>query len=221
MIAGMASEPGSRRRERGQGSGDRPGAPGPRFSADVGELDREPGDRLFVAIWPPADMVQRIAGLHRPALVGVRWTTPEQWHVTLSFLGDVPRSRADALGNALAAAARGAGPPPVARLGPSTARFGRSVLGVPVRGLDDLAVAVRGAVDPFAAGVERGDGGRDRRFDGHLTLARGRGGRPVPGSLAGVPLEGSWAVHEVCLVRSQLGAAGARYTTLVRATVPS
>ena len=38
-------------------------------------------------MWPPPEVVARLAALARPTVEGVRWTTPEQWHVTLRFLG--------------------------------------------------------------------------------------------------------------------------------------
>lgn len=155
-----------------------------------------------------------LASVPRPEVKGVRWTTEAQWHVTLAFLGDIAEPQIDAVGTALTSLAALAAASPEARLGPATRRYGRSVLGVPVAGLDDLAAAVRRGCLP---GGDR----REGRFDGHLTLARGRGGRPVPASLEGRPLEAVWRVREVCLVASDLDPGGARYTTLVRATVPS
>jgi 2'-5' RNA ligase len=43
--------------------------------------------RLFVAVWPPAGVVETLQALERPDIPRLRWTTPEQWHVTLRFLG--------------------------------------------------------------------------------------------------------------------------------------
>ena len=43
--------------------------------------------RLFIAVWPPPDVVEQVAALPRPPVAGLRWTEPEQWHVTLRFLG--------------------------------------------------------------------------------------------------------------------------------------
>jgi 2'-5' RNA ligase len=45
--------------------------------------------RLFVAVWPNEEVTARIAALDRPEVRGLRWTTPDQWHVTLRFLGQV------------------------------------------------------------------------------------------------------------------------------------
>jgi 2'-5' RNA ligase len=50
--------------------------------------------RLFVAIVPPAPAVaelDRQLAARRPAAgPGLRWTTPDAWHLTLAFLGEVP-----------------------------------------------------------------------------------------------------------------------------------
>ncbi len=176
----------------------------------------EPTARLFVGVWPPPDVSALLSSLERPALGALRWTTPTQWHVTLAFLGNVASSRIDGVGAALVAATARAAAPPEARLGPATRRLGRSVLCVPVQGLDELALSVRRALGPLLPGA-----GLEGPFEGHLTLARSRGRRALPAALAGAPLEACWRVHQVDLVRSELDPAGARYTTLVRATVPS
>jgi RNA 2',3'-cyclic 3'-phosphodiesterase len=170
--------------------------------------------RLFVGVWPPPEVCEVLAALERPPVTGLRWTTPDQWHVTLRFLGEVPEPDVAGLEAALAAAARAAGPPE-ATLGPSVVRLGRGVLCLPVAGLDDVAGAVGAAVGAPARE------GRGRSFRGHLTLARARGGRPVPRHLAGAPVEVRWRVGELCLVASALDPDGARYTTVAAATVPS
>jgi len=46
-------------------------------------------ERLFVALALPESVRATLAGLAQP-LPGVTWTRPEQLHVTLRFLGDVP-----------------------------------------------------------------------------------------------------------------------------------
>lgn len=176
-----------------------------------------PTVRLFAGVWPPDEVVRLLSSLPRPEARGVRWTPPEQWHVTLSFLGDVAESAVDALGSALADAVAGAGGPVEARLGPATLRLGRAVLCVPVEGLDALATAARAGIATVLPGSEPDPLG----FRGHLTLARAHRRRSVPASLVGVPVAARWRVDTVSLVRSELGTRGARYTTLVRATVPS
>jgi 2'-5' RNA ligase len=109
-------------------------------------------------------------------------------------------------------AAVGEAPPRVALLGPASTVLARGTLMVPVAGADDLAAA--------AADASRGVGRppEDRPFTGHVTVARGRGRRPVPRELAGQPVTGPWVVDEVAVIRSRLDARGARYDTV--ATVP-
>ena len=136
--------------------------------------------RLFVAVWPPPEVLDLVAEIDRPALAGVRWTTRDQWHVTLRFLGRMDGIEAAAARLAEAAAAvrggRGVGSAgPVGRggagrrgrwavrwrsvgrsaaggsvasggvvasAGPLTRCLGRSIVMLPVGGLDDLAATV-------------------------------------------------------------------------------
>lgn len=57
--------------------------------------------RLFVALDPPDAVREALAALPRP-LRGVSWTPPEQYHLTLRFIGEVGADRRDAIENALA-----------------------------------------------------------------------------------------------------------------------
>lgn len=170
--------------------------------------------RLFAGVWPPDEVVQAVSALRRPHVPGVRWTAPEQWHVTLAFVGEVPDVVVPALGAALVDVAARAADPPEATLGPAVAVLGRQVLCIPVAGLDELALAAREALAGEAAAA-RGP------FSGHLTLARSTGRRRMPLALAGEPVAASWRVGEVCLVASATHPDGARYTVVSRATVPS
>jgi 2'-5' RNA ligase len=142
-------------------------------------------------------VVDAIAALERPAIDGVRWTTEDQWHVTLCFLGEAD------VDMATAALATVVASPTTAVMGPATDRFGQTTLQVPVTGLDDLAGAVTTAFGP-----------QDRPFRGHLTLARARRG-DIRG-LCGVPIAGEWPVDEVTLVATELHPKGARYTVVAR-----
>jgi 2'-5' RNA ligase len=155
--------------------------------------------RLFVAVWPSEEVHAAIAAFPRPDVDGLRWTTPDQWHVTLRFLGDCDLDEArDALESVEAPATE-------AVMGPVTGRFGRRILHVPVAGLDEIARAA------IAATGEVGEPPEDRPFKGHLTLARSRRGDTDLRPLAGLPLAGRWPVTEVTLVASRLGPGGARY----------
>lgn len=150
-----------------------------------------------------------MAGLDRPSVTGLRWTTPQQWHVTLRFLGHVDDARP--VVEALAGVGR-RGPGPVdAVLGPATGRFDQRILHVPVGGLEGVAGEV------IAATAHLGRPPEDRPFAGHITLARvARGARVDLRPLAGMPVSGTWTVTDVCLVESHLSSAGARYEVVGR-----
>ena len=158
--------------------------------------------RLFIAAWPSPEVLDRVAELPRPVADGVRWTPRDQWHVTLRFLGKADEKVA------AAAMATVRSAPSTATLGPQVSRLGRAVIVVPVRGLDELASAVRDAT------ADVGDPIDPRPFAGHLTLARVKH-RGTCG-LAGTHIEAAFPVDEIVLVRSELHAAGARYTTVAR-----
>lgn len=161
--------------------------------------------RLFVAVWPPEDVLDLVEALDRPAVHGLRWTSRDTWHVTLRFLGQTD------LEPVVAALAGVHVPPATARLGPEVGRFGHRVLHVPVGGLDGVAEAVIGAT----AGLGRPP--EDRPFAGHITLARvAKGAKVDLRRFAGAGVDGSWEVTEVCLVESRLSPSGARYTVRAR-----
>ncbi|MBC8365362.1 MAG: hypothetical protein H8E59_10210, partial [Actinobacteria bacterium] len=119
--------------------------------------------RLFVAVWPSDELVSALAALPRPEAAGLRWTRPDQWHVTLRFLGEAdPDEAAVALG-ALAAA------PAVGEAGPANRPPGKRV-----------GMGAGGGVGRLA-GAGGGGGG------GGGGAPRGRGGHrgPPPGGGAG------------------------------------
>ncbi len=158
--------------------------------------------RLFVAVWPPGDVLDLVEALPRPGEPGVRYTARDQWHVTLRFLGGCDVDDA-------AAALDGARWPEEhveAVCGPAVSRLGRDVIVVPVRGLDALAAAVA------AATRDLGEPPDPRPFAGHLTLARLRSRGAC--RIAGAPFAVTFPVTEVALVRSHLQPGGARYETL-------
>jgi RNA 2',3'-cyclic 3'-phosphodiesterase len=156
-------------------------------------------------VWPPDDVLDRVAALERPVIAGLRWTGADQWHVTLRFLGETDVAP-------VTAALEGVDVPvPRAQLGPAVGRFDDRILHVPVRGLDTLAQAV------VAATATLGRPPEDRPFRGHLTLARvAKHARVDLRQLTGVPLEATWDATSFCLVESKLSPAGSRYTVVER-----
>jgi 2'-5' RNA ligase len=162
--------------------------------------------RLFVAVWPDSEVLEELAALERPPFDGVRWTTRDQWHVTLRFFGEVDDATLveQALQRGVAHAAS-----TVASLGPSVRRVG-GMLWAPVAGLDGIATAVVHATATLGAPPER------RPFRGHITLARQRqrGRGAALREAQGQALSGSWAVTSIELVGSHLGRGGSQYETL-------
>lgn len=175
--------------------------------------------RLFVAVDLPDSLAALIADLPRPQLASVRWTTPEQWHVTLRFLGEVEPSRLEGPGGLLAglaavpsALAEGGVGPMDATLGPAVAWFpGRRVLQLPVEGLEPLAGAVTRATSAW--------GEAELPYRGHLTLARVRGQARGPASLAGTSVSAGWRVGEFVLYSSTPGRGGSRYEAIQRVSL--
>jgi len=164
--------------------------------------------RLFVALVPPPAAVDELAGAlaDLPATApALRWVRPEQWHLTLAFLGEVDDARRDELVRRLARVA-GRHPPPTLSLA-GGGRFGTRVLWTRVVG--DRA-GLRRLVDSVRAAARRSGLPTDpRTYRPHLTLARGAGPAvslapllPYLEAFAGT----GWAAHELYLVRSHLGA---------------
>jgi RNA 2',3'-cyclic 3'-phosphodiesterase len=161
---------------------------------------------LFVAVWPPEDVLSRLADLPRPERRGLRWTTRDQWHVTLRFLGSI--DDVDGVKTALARVESAAGATAVA--GPVVERLGRGILCLPVGGLEALAHAV------VALTGGLGEPADDRPFRGHLTLARAKPGVDLT-PLVGAPCSATWPVSEITLVASDTRPDGARYQIVARA----
>jgi 2'-5' RNA ligase len=162
--------------------------------------------RLFTAVWPPADALDRlgdaVAGI--ADLPGWRPVPRERWHLTLAFHGEDDPDRRAADLDALAGA-----PSPRLRLAGSG-----SFPGVLWAGLQTLD---RAALDALVAGA----GGDPATFVGHLTLARRsgrRGGRPA---VPDVPPGPWWSPGEVLLVASERDAAGLRYRPVHRVPLRS
>jgi 2'-5' RNA ligase len=182
--------------------------------------------RLFLAIPMPEAVRNEITGVQQEMrqLVSrdaVRWTKPEQFHLTLRFLGDVPVERVAALQEAVNAVCRGS---PALRLRAQgtgffpNARSPRVIWAGVNDGeghLVDLQKKIEAVVRLFTkeSGTER--------FAGHVTVGRVKFlKRPEIEKLAEHAqvvkdhLFGEWTANEVELIRSDLLPAGARHTLL-------
>src|SRR5688572_19794767 len=157
--------------------------------------------RLFVAVSPSEQARQHVRSLPRDGWVNVRWTSEDNWHVTLAFIGE---AEIDEITGRLHG---GDYPAVTAEVASRMRVMGRSSLVVPVSGVDALAEAVRARV--FAEPPQQ-------PFRGHLTVGRSIGKRPISGkSQSGQVLTPfAFDVDEIALVRSTLSPEGARYDTL-------
>jgi RNA 2',3'-cyclic 3'-phosphodiesterase len=129
--------------------------------------------RVFIALAPPDDAKEELAQALRPAYDAyprMRWNRIEDWHITLAFLGELPRSAVSLLRPPLAELAAGRHPLRLALCGGG--HFDERVLwsgiGGDLEGLRLLAGEVRALVK------EHGVTFVDRPLNPHLTLARSR-----------------------------------------------
>lgn len=176
--------------------------------------------RAFLAVAPPDDVLdaveERVAPL-RNRMVGIRWTTRPQWHLTLQFLGKVPDLEAlvDTVGVAVQAM-----PPMQLHLGgagafprPLRARVLWVGLAEGAATLAELYRAATDATGPLGYRVE------SRPFHAHLTLARipdPADVRALVEAIGDEPVGPAWTATEVVCFQSTLRRTGAEYTELTR-----
>lgn len=188
---------------------------------------REAADprRLFIAAALPRDARERLARLIaelRGAAPELRWAAPDNIHLTLRFLGDVPRAATPAVEAAMAAAA-GGGAPFALRFGGLGTFGGRHprVLQVGADAPELLRLAERlDAALAAGAGFEP----REGPFRPHVTLARvprraQRGaGAPLRAMIAGTPPLGvECAIGRLDLVHSMPAPNGPAYRVIASA----
>ena len=169
--------------------------------------------RLFAAAVLPDDVVADLdaaAAHHRDEVLA--WTLPEQWHITLSFYGQVEDERVPDLKARLTRAAKRYPALPLALDG--AGRFDERTLWVGCSG--DITTLREIARSAAAAGrrVRASSADDAFRFRAHVTLARAR--RPVDlrpyVAALGAFRSRSWTVDAVSLVRSHLGGAAQRHS---------
>ncbi|MBQ9578746.1 MAG: RNA 2',3'-cyclic phosphodiesterase [Ottowia sp.] len=181
--------------------------------------------RLFTAIALPDGVRRQLAAqLERaPALpAGVRLAPPQQWHITLRFIGEADAAQCAAIQRALHDVRAAPFTLQLGRFG----SFGGTVLWCGVQGELDALRALHTAIS--AALQSAGIAPEKRRFAAHVTLARAR--RPqsheqVRAQLADwCAAQQLWrsvpfSVRDFALYRSELHPAGARHSVLRRYTL--
>jgi 2'-5' RNA ligase len=168
--------------------------------------------RMFVALVPPPEALEDLAAVMAPrqeAGSSFRWTTEDQWHVTLAFMPHVQERNLDDLTARLERAAARRTPFSACLAGggafPNPVRAKVLFTGVQVtprpEELRRLATGARAAANKAGAEAEGG------RFHAHLTLARLK--RPAEATRWLRVLEAYrgpvWPAEEIVLIESHLG----------------
>lgn len=182
--------------------------------------------RLFVAITIPdavrAEIIRVQRQLQPLAPQGaVRWTRPEQFHLTLRFLGDVPSDRVPALQESVRMVCAGAPELHLRAQGIGFFPHARSprVIWVGINDgenqLTQLQKKIEGAVRSFTK--EQGN----ERFTGHVTLGRFKQFKrlEIRRLMSCVEtmkdqLFGEWTARKIEIIRSELSPTGAHYISL-------
>jgi len=191
------------------------------MGAETGQI------RAFVAAPLDSEWLARIRrvqdALQRQTQTeGVRWSRPEQLHLTLKFFGNIPTHDLDALELALDRSAQGIASIllRVGRLGCFPSRQRPSVIWLGLAGeLEEL----RRLQSNIERECERfGSHSETHGFHPHLTIGRvkaaGAQGRRIGEAVEAGQAEnlGPWRVDEITLVQSLLGPQGSAYTPLAR-----
>ena len=130
--------------------------------------------RLFVAL-PLPEAVRLHLALLAGGVPGARWTTPENIHLTLRFLGDVGETAADDLADGLGMISAEPFSLRIAGLGQFGDRRRARVLWAGIETCGEL-LALRAVVESLVARL--GFSPEGRRYSPHVTLARMKGLAP-------------------------------------------
>ncbi|HZP48930.1 MAG TPA: RNA 2',3'-cyclic phosphodiesterase [Vicinamibacterales bacterium] len=152
----------------------------------------------------------------------IKWTRPEQMHVTLAFIGEADEARSAQL--IVAMQRRVAQAPFEARFAGVGMFPDRGAPRVLWLGMDDSAAAMAALQREVAARVEGvGVVLEARPFHPHLTLARWRDARPADrrafDQVSDTGVVARVRVDHATLYRSQLSSGGSIYTPLARVTL--
>ena len=176
--------------------------------------------RTFVALLLPEDWMEYLAGLTRDLAgktSGLSWTRPENFHLTIRFLGDLGSDGVRRVSDRVTEAASPLAAPR-ARLGelgafPNLARPRVFWLGF-AEGGPELEMLGKRVNDALRVG---GFGPPDKPFRPHLTLARvregARGLEAVRGASLPVRPEAG-LLDRIAVMKSDLHPTGSRYTAL-------
>lgn len=170
--------------------------------------------RLFVGIPMPEMVVERLSGLAF-GLPGARWVPPENYHLTLRFLGEVDEGTAQDVGEALDHVTGPAFPLALSGLGSFGKGHKQHALWAGVTDSDPL-LHLQARIE--SALVRSGQPAEQRKYSPHVTLAYLQD--TPPAKLAnymganGLFLAGPFTVDRYCLYESMPGKSGPTYHIL-------
>jgi len=181
--------------------------------------------RTFIAVELPQEIQDRLGQLQsdfKVSMPDVRWTKYGNIHLTLKFLGDVPLSKIDKIGEALreVAAKFPAFTMSLADIGAfPNSRKPRIVWVGVQKGVDELkeiAKAIDSSMKRLGFPPEK------RRFSPHLTVGRIRHLKNPTAMTEALDKSavgelGKFTVERISLIKSQLDPAGSIYTTIKEA----
>jgi 2'-5' RNA ligase len=181
----------------------RPATPANQSSAAAGT------ERLFFALWPGPIERERLGrwANHLRKAFGGRRIRDEQLHLTLAFLGNVPRERLPSLNDIAQSLIVPAFTLQFTEAGcwPRNRVAWAAPAEIP-DGLGALAAGLASALDAVGLRTD------DRRYFPHVTLLRDARCRPLPQALEGF----EWCVREFVLVASRLQPTGLVYEVIGR-----
>ena len=182
--------------------------------------------RLFIAIpipEPVRDEIIRVQQELQPLVPRnvARWTRPDQFHLTLRFLGDVPVAGLEKLKESVNTVCRTAQPLQLRAEGvgffpnPRSPRVVWAGIHDREGRLAELQQQIETAVGQFSP--EPGE----KNFTGHVTLGRLKNPRPADTSSLASRAQtlakrvfGEWTAQEIEIIQSELSSAGARHKLL-------
>ena len=182
--------------------------------------------RLFIAL-PLPNEVKAVLQRYQDQLKthldnpNIRWTTPEQWHLTLIFLGTTPSEKLSSIKQALDRTRR------LEPFNLSLAKPGTfpslqrpSVLWLGIEGETDKLQHLHLRLNQYLSGHFEDE---ERTFKAHITLARikqfGLGKEVLKALAASSETSISWQVDKVNLYSSLLKPSGSEYTQLHQVTL--
>jgi len=176
--------------------------------------------RTFIALMIPSDWADYLGAISRELaskMRGLSWVRPENLHVTLRFLGDLDDPGVQRVCDSVVRET-GAVMAPRARLGPIGAFPSLSRPRVVWVGLAEGEEAVSAVARTVNDALGRaGFGAPEKPFRPHLTLARvresARGLEALRDTLL-PPSPPAALLDRICVMKSELHPAGARYTAL-------